>query len=643
MQKAAAYTTKNWIYFLLILLAFVLYGNTIQNDYGLDDGYVVTANKYVQKGVDGIQEILDNPYAVVDGIKLDKRPIALITFAIEYEFFRENPHISHFFNVLFFAITLILIYLVLTKVYLLDKKHFLLPLIITLFYAAHPIHTEVVASLKNRDEILSLLFGLIFLYTADTYFSKPSGKWYYALLAILFFALCMLSKIVGFLFLSVLIITAIFKKNLQVKKWNYLFLVICVSLILKAVSASFEGANRQTTFFENPLSQHNDMLIHLGTCFNILLYHIKMMFFPAPLRFYYGYNVFELTSIFSPLAFISLLLHIVLLIYGLIKYFKKETIGLLVVLYFAILFWYSNLVIPYTGMFSERAMLLSSLWFTAFVVLGVYNILILQKKIAVKQAYWLVFFVSSILFTTYLYMTIQRNFLWKNNITLMEHDIVYLDNSVLGNFIYANNLKAESKKSETPEDKRVYGEKALYYYRQARNLAPAYPEFYFKMGSTYRYNLNNPDSAKRYFGYAISLDSLYTDANFELGKLYFEQQVFDRSYKYLKRAYERQPKDSMILFYFAQSASNVNELSLSYKINQEFLKLYPNLPYPYLNLGVYYSKILKDDSAVIYLDKAVALGARDPKLLQQLSVYFGNKKDVKKRDYYRQLLSNTAK
>ena len=69
MQKAAAYTTKNWIYFLLIVLAFVLYGNTIQNDYGLDDGYVVTANKYVQKGVDGIQEIFDNPYDGVDGIK----------------------------------------------------------------------------------------------------------------------------------------------------------------------------------------------------------------------------------------------------------------------------------------------------------------------------------------------------------------------------------------------------------------------------------------------------------------------------------------------------------------------------------------------------------------------------------------------
>lgn len=643
MQKAAAYTTKNWIYFLLIVLAFVLYGNTIQNDYGLDDGYVVTANKYVQKGVDGIQEIFDNPYAVVDGIKLDSRPIALITYALEYEFFGENPHISHFFNVLFFAITLILIYLVLTKVYLLDKEHFLLPLIITLLYAVHPIHTEVFASLKNRDEILSLLFGLSFLYAADTYFSKPSGKWQYALLALLFFALCLMSKIVGFVFLGVFIITAIFKRNLQVKKWNYLFLFICVLFILRAVSVSFKDANRQTTFFENPLSENKDLLIHLGTCFNILFYHIKVMFFPAPLRFYYGYNVFELTSLFTPLAFISFLLHIALLVYGAVKYFKKQTIGLLIVLYFAILFWYSNLVIPYTGMFSERAMLLSSLWFIAFVVMGIYNILKSQKKLNAKQSNVIVLLISGVFFTAFVYMTIQRNFLWKNNITLMEHDIVNLDNSVMGNFIYANNLKAESKKSEIAEDKRAYGEKALYYYRQARNLAPAYPEFYFKMGSTFRYNLNNADSAKRYFGYAISLDSLYADANFELGKLYFEQQVFDRSYKYLKRAYERQPNDSMTLFYFAQSASNVNELSVCYKVNQEFLKLYPNLPYPYLNLGVYYSKILKDDSAVIYLDKAVALGARDPKLLQQLSVYYGNKKDNQKRDYYQQLLSDTAK
>lgn len=136
------------------------------------------------------------------------------------------------------------------------------------------------------------------------------------------------------------------------KKWNYLFLLICVLFILRAVSVSFRKIyNRQTTFFENPLSENKDLLIHLGTCFNILFYHVKIMFFPAPLRFYYGYNVFELTSLFTPLAFISFLLHIALLVYGAVKYFKKQTIGLLIVLYFAILFWYSNLVIPYTGMF----------------------------------------------------------------------------------------------------------------------------------------------------------------------------------------------------------------------------------------------------------------------------------------------------
>lgn len=78
----------------------------------------------------------------------------------------------------------------------------------------------------------------------------------------------------------------------------------------------------------------------------------------------------------------------------------------------------------------------------------------------------------------------------------------------------------------------------------------------------------------------------------------------------------------MTLFYYAQSAANSGDLVTCYKINQEFLKLYPQLPYPYLNLGTYYSTILKDDSAVVYFDKAINLGYRETELLNKLAYYF---------------------
>ena len=45
-------------YTILLLLGFVLYVNTLQNNYALDDGGVITTNLYVQHGIAGIGKIL---------------------------------------------------------------------------------------------------------------------------------------------------------------------------------------------------------------------------------------------------------------------------------------------------------------------------------------------------------------------------------------------------------------------------------------------------------------------------------------------------------------------------------------------------------------------------------------------------------
>src|SRR5438132_954851 len=39
-----------------------------------------------------------------------------------------------------------------------------LPLIVTLLYLSHPVHTEVVANIKSRDEILAFFFAVVCLY-----------------------------------------------------------------------------------------------------------------------------------------------------------------------------------------------------------------------------------------------------------------------------------------------------------------------------------------------------------------------------------------------------------------------------------------------------------------------------------------------
>ena len=82
----------------IILFSFLLYGNTVFNDYALDDELVITKNKFTQMGIKGIKGIFSYDYfkgydesysARVYGGRY--RPISMASFAVENELFGKNP------------------------------------------------------------------------------------------------------------------------------------------------------------------------------------------------------------------------------------------------------------------------------------------------------------------------------------------------------------------------------------------------------------------------------------------------------------------------------------------------------------------------------------------------------------------------
>ena len=100
---------------IIVILTFFLYSNTINHEYVLDDDFVTRKNEFVQKGFSGIKDIITNGYFKGFNNKNNQlyRPIVLINFAIEKDFFGNNPHVNHFFNILFYAIANVLLFLLL--------------------------------------------------------------------------------------------------------------------------------------------------------------------------------------------------------------------------------------------------------------------------------------------------------------------------------------------------------------------------------------------------------------------------------------------------------------------------------------------------------------------------------------------------
>ncbi|MDV7399776.1 hypothetical protein RZS08_50645, partial [Arthrospira platensis SPKY1] len=73
------------------------------------------------------------------------RPLSLLFFALEYQFFGENPFVGHLFNLLWYALTCFVLWKVLRSLLssMDAKSRDWISLMGTLLFVAHPLHTEV--------------------------------------------------------------------------------------------------------------------------------------------------------------------------------------------------------------------------------------------------------------------------------------------------------------------------------------------------------------------------------------------------------------------------------------------------------------------------------------------------------------------
>ncbi len=190
-HKITAGWSQQKLLLVISVFSFLLYANSIPNGYNIDDNLVTINHQLTSKGIKAIPEIFTTPYYKdAAGNQYEYRPVTLSTFAIEHEIFGDNAHVSHLVNTLIFVLLSLVLFLTLSKLF--SSYNYLLPLIITLLFAAHPLHTEAIVSIKNRDEILCLFGGLLALYYSLLLKERNKLKNY--LLFIFFFVFALLSK-----------------------------------------------------------------------------------------------------------------------------------------------------------------------------------------------------------------------------------------------------------------------------------------------------------------------------------------------------------------------------------------------------------------------------------------------------------------
>ncbi|MDP6958356.1 MAG: hypothetical protein QF645_06025, partial [Planctomycetota bacterium] len=114
-EKQSAFL--RWLPFIPAILAILVFGNSLLNQYAFDDDSVIQTHKFVQEGFEGLDDIFTTPYRwgnfhYNDGLY---RPFSTSMFAIEIGLFGNNPLVHHLINVLLYALCGIFLTLLLLR------------------------------------------------------------------------------------------------------------------------------------------------------------------------------------------------------------------------------------------------------------------------------------------------------------------------------------------------------------------------------------------------------------------------------------------------------------------------------------------------------------------------------------------------
>lgn len=587
-----------WYAIIIVLFCFILYGNTIRNNYSLDDEIVVENHPLVEQGISAIPKIITSQYSLQKDLKFGYRPVIFITYAIEYSLYGKNPHANHFVNVLIYCLLSLLLYKVLKKIFFTANPLF--PFLIVMIFIAHPLHTEVVASLKNRDEMLALLFSLLAVNSYINFFDK--GGAYRLIIGALFFIVGVISKLSVLPLLVVIPLIFYFFRETNWKKILLIFASLFLGVLITRYGPRMflPEADRMTDFFENPLYVYHGIKHKLSAMGISLFYYIKLLLIPYPLRYYYGYNQIPVIGWNDFRIYAGLIIGLVLLIYSIRKIKQKDIISFSILFVLITSSMFLNFVKPVPGIIGERLMFTPSLGFSILLVSIIYkynktNIL----KQNVKINYRKILFPVIIVLVAYSIIVIPRNTVWKNRVSLFESDIPKLENSAKANDMYASSLASQvaaelalnPKMTKDQYDKLII---AINHYKRAIEIYPDYKFAMNKLGSIYSLYLQDIKQAIKYFKMAVEVDSTFIEAYSYLSYCYKALKDFDKAQKILIKAIQIDPDNASLKSALANNYFELGDTLKAIELNYEILDENPENIKAYINLGKY--SILKGDT-----------------------------------------------
>lgn len=590
-SKAVVKTTTTplpYTYLLgIFLFGFLLYANTMTHDYVLDDPIITIENQFVQRGFSGLADIFSHGYLYGFNGSNDQsyRPLVLANMAIEKQLFGNNPTVHHFFNVLIYALSGVFLFLFLRQIF--KQKNIWLPLAITALFIAHPIHTEVVANIKGRDELLSFMFAVLSLYALMRHAYTQNALWLYG--SVVFYFLCVLSKETGLAVLGLVPFTLYFFTKIELKT---ILTRTALFLLMAAVYFFIRSLAMDSMTFEEDMHVINNSLMgaasvseRLASTLAILGRYIQLLIFPHPLSYDYSYNQIPLTGWGHWRTLTALALYVGMAVVAVVGLRRKSPVAYGIIWFVVMLLLVANLhpKLMVGATMAERFIFSSTLGFCIVLAYLLHHYLKPLETLVSAKTFLAII---GIIVGLYSIKTISRNTVWKNGETLYLSGLKTAPNSARAHNHYGSYLLKKAEATQDPNLRNQLFTQAIPHFDNALKILPNYTEAGYNKGVCY-YSTGQTEKAQNTYLQALAHNPNNTNVLNNLGVIYFNENNYEKALEYWLRI-------------FAIDKNNVNALG---------------------NVGAIYQKQGELEKALTYYEQAIQIGANRNVLNNAIRVY----------------------
>lgn len=613
IPKKDNYKTIYYLAFIIFIISFLLYSNTLQNKYALDDFSVIKENWVIKRGVESIPLIFKTSYryGYWNSVENLYRPLSLVLFATEWQISPDNPGFYHFINILLYALTGFLLFIVLCRV--MKKINMIVLFIATLLFMFHPIHTEVVANIKSADEIISFLFILLSIKFLWKYLEDNSIK--SIVIALVSYFIAFLSKESTITMLAVFPLMIYFftdTPNIKIIKTSALFIIpaLIFLIIRRSVLGNMLDIN-SISAIDNLLISAPDIFYRTATAIKILGMYLLKIVYPHPLASDYSYNQISVVNWTNIYAIISLIIYLSLAVYAVYQFKKKSIFSFCILFFIITMSIYSNLIMTIGSSFGERFLYVPLLAFciafsfllSKLLKIDIYNNAKIELPVFLSNNKTILLIIIPILLICSI-KTIARSAEWENDLSLYTADVLKSPNSAHMRYYYGLVLmKDKIADNKDKEERNKYIDMAIKEFEAAISIYPTYADAYDQLGLSY-FKKGDSETAIKYYEISLKHNPTKAITYSNMGVIYFNSGNYQKALELYQNAIKYNPRYADAYLNLGSTYGTLGNYKLAVQSFLKSIEYNPDNAMVYYFTGITYRSLGDQFNEKKYLDIA---------------------------------------